>query len=200
MKRALRLSAVAVAAAFLAGCASVGIDDALKDTNTQAQQFTGGKLELSRTQEQRDRRAALTQELLSKPLSQGDAVQLALANSPAVQALVAQSWGEMAAANQTGRMPNPVFTFERMRLGSELEIGRLLSFGLVDLILLPQRMSVSRSQSMQARVQLTGAVVDQVTQVRQAWVRAVTTQQMLQYAEQVNRSAEIGRASGRERV
>jgi outer membrane protein TolC len=189
MKRSFCLSAVAVGAAFLAGCASVGIDDALKDTNTQAEQFTGGKLELSRTQEQRDRRAALSQELLSRPLSQGDAVQLALANSPAMQALVAQSWGEMAAANQTGRMPNPVFTFERMRLGSELEIGRLLSFGLVDLIVLPQRLSVSRSQSTQAKVQLTGAVVDQVTQVRQAWVRAVATQQMLQYAEQVNRSA-----------
>jgi outer membrane protein TolC len=189
MKRSFCLSAVAVGAAFLAGCASVGIDDALKDTNTQAEQFTGGKLELSRTQEQRDRRAALSQELLSRPLSQGDAVQLALANSPAMQALVAQSWGDMAAANQTGRMPNPVFTFERMRLGSELEIGRLLSFGLVDLIVLPQRLSVSRSQSTQAKVQLTGAVVDQVTQVRQAWVRAVATQQMLQYAEQVNRSA-----------
>ncbi|REM67180.1 transporter, partial [Mycobacterium tuberculosis] len=81
MKRALRLTAIALAAAFLAGCASVGIDDALNDTNAGARQFTGGKLELSRTQEQRDRRAALTQELLSKPLSQDDTVQLALANS-----------------------------------------------------------------------------------------------------------------------
>ena len=92
MKRALRLTAAAAAAALLlAGCASVGIDDALQDTNTQAQQFTGGKLELSRTQAQRDRRAALAQELLSRPISQSDAVQLALTNSPAVQALVAQS-------------------------------------------------------------------------------------------------------------
>ena len=190
MTGALRLTAVAVAAAFLAGCASVDIDDALQDTNTQAQQFTAGKLELSRTQEQRERRAALAQELLSRPLSQSDAVQLALVNSPAVQALVAQSWGDMAAADQTGRPPNPVFSFERMRMNGELEIGRLLSFGLVDLILLPQRLSISRSQSTQAKVQLTGAVVDQVTQVRQAWVRAVATQQMLQYAEQVNRSAE----------
>ena len=56
MKRVLRLTAIAVATAVLAGCASVSIDDALSDTNTNAQQFTGGKLELSRTQEQRDRR------------------------------------------------------------------------------------------------------------------------------------------------
>ena len=190
MKRALRLTAIALAAAFLAGCASVGIDDALKDTNANAHQFTGGKLELSRTQEQRDRRAALSQDLLAKPLSQSDAVQLALANSPSVQALIAQSWGDIAAANQTSRLPNPIFKFERMRLNSELELGRLLSFGLVDLILLPQRLSISKGQANQAKVQLTGAVVDQVTQVKQAWVRAVAAQQSLQYAEQVNKSAQ----------
>jgi outer membrane protein TolC len=186
----LRLGAASFAAALLAGCASVGIDDALQDTNTNARQFTGGTLELSRTQEQRDRRSALANELLSRPLSQTDAVQLALANSPSMQALVAQGWSDIAAANQSSRLPNPVLSFERMRLNSELELGRLLSFGLVDLILLPQRLSISQSQASRAKVQLTGAVVEQVTQVRQAWVRAVAAQQLLKYAEQVNRSAQ----------
>ncbi|SDC02814.1 Outer membrane protein TolC [Variovorax sp. CF079] len=190
MRRTLQIASIALAAAFLAGCASVGIDDALKETNSSASQFTGGKLELSRTREQREARTALSEELLGKPLSQDDAVRLALANSPAVQALIAQSWADIAAANQTSRLTNPVFSFERMRLGDELEIGRLLSFGLVDLILLPQRLSISRSQAAQAQVQLSGTVVDQVTQVRQAWVRAVAAQQSLQYAEQVKESAE----------
>ncbi|RZL86970.1 MAG: TolC family protein [Variovorax sp.] len=190
MRQPLQIASIALAAAFLAGCASVGIDDALKETNSSASQFTGGQLELSRTREQRDARAALSEALLARPLSQDDAVRLALANSPSVQALIAQSWTDIAAANQTGRMPNPVFTFERMRLGDELEIGRLLSFGLVDLILLPQRLSISRSQAVQAQVQLSGTVVDQVTQVRRAWVRAVAARQSLQYAEQVSESAE----------
>ena len=190
MSRFPRIAGIALAAAFLTGCASVGIDDAIDDTNIRAQPFTGGKLELSRTPAQRDRRAELSLELLARPLSQDDAVQLALANSPAVQSLIASSWADIGAANQIGRLPNPVFTFERMRLGSELEIGRLLSFGLVDLILLPQRLSISRSQSDRARLQLTGAVVDQVTGVRQAWVRAVAAQQSVRYAEQVSESAE----------
>ncbi|MDR6539435.1 TolC family protein [Variovorax soli] len=190
MRRPLRIALAALPAALLTACASVGIDDALKETNASASQFTAGKLELSRTKDQREARAALSQELLSKPLSQDDAVRLALANSPAVQALIAQSWVDIAAANQRSRLPNPIFTFERMRLGDELEIGRLLSFGLVDLLLLPQRVSISRSQAAVAQVQLTGMVVDQVTQVRQAWVRAVAAQQSLQYAEQVKESAE----------
>lgn len=190
MRRAPRFLLALAGAAFLAGCASLGIDDALKSTNTSASQFTGGNLELSRTDEQQKSRAALSQELLSKPLSQDDAVRLALANSPTVQALVAQSWVDISAANQAGRLPNPVFTFERFRLGDELEIGRLLSFGLVDLLLLPKRVSIAESQAAQAQVQLTGAVVDQVTQVRQVWVRAVAAQQSLKYAEQVKESAE----------
>lgn len=190
MIRPLRLSLAAAAAAVLTGCASLGIDDAVKETNMAAAEFTGGKLELSTSQDQRVARASVSEELLGKPLSQDGAVQLALANSPALQALIAQSWADIAAANQVGRIPNPVFSFERVRLGDELEIGRLLSFGLVDILLLPKRISIARSQAAQAQVQLTSTVVDQITQVRQTWVRAVAAQQTLQYAEQVKQSAE----------
>ncbi|MGJ7491392.1 TolC family protein [Variovorax sp. ZT4R33] len=190
MTRPLRLALGAVGLAVLTGCASLGIDDAVKQTNSSAAQFTGGNLELSRTKEQRDARLAVADELLGKPLTQDAAVRLALANSPALQAMVAQSWAEISNANQAGNIPNPVFSFERLRIGDELEIGRLLSFGVVDLILLPRRMSIARSQGVQAQIQLTTTVVDQVTQVRQAWVRAVTAQQLLQYAEQVKQSAE----------
>ena len=38
-----RSPSIALAAALLAGCASVGIDDALKETNSSASQFTGGQ-------------------------------------------------------------------------------------------------------------------------------------------------------------
>ena len=179
----------AAAALLLAGCASVGIDEALRDANTRAAPFTQGQLELSRTQDQLERRAALAEELLAQPLSEDAAVRLALANSPALQALLAQHWAELAAANQLGRLPNPVFSFERMRLGQELEIGRMLSFGLLDLLLLPQRISVAQSQAEAARLQLSGAVVEQVTQVRQAWVRAVAARQSVQYAQQVQEAA-----------
>ncbi|MDM0074491.1 TolC family protein [Variovorax sp. J2P1-59] len=187
--RATGMSALAVAL-LLSGCASVGIDEVLDETNASTSQFTAGKLELSRSDEQREARAALTDDLLSRPLSESDAVRVALANSPAVQALLAQSWADVAAANQGGRLPNPIFRFERMRLGDELELGRLLSFGLVDLILLPQRMALSKSQSAQVKVQLASTVVDQVTQVRRAWVRAVAAQQSLRYAVQVNEAAQ----------
>lgn len=190
MKRIFRLTALTGAAWVLAGCASVNFDQALQDTNDTNNTFTQGKLELSRTEQQAQARTKLSSELLAKPLGMDEAVQLALANSPAVQTLLAQSWADMAQANQTGRIANPVFTFERIRFGDELELGRLLSFGLLDLLTLPRRLEISRGQMGLARVQLSSSVVEQVTQVRQSWVRAVAAQQSLEFANQVNRSAQ----------
>lgn len=189
MQKIFRLTALAAASLVLAGCASVNMDQAVRDTNDSTSTFTQGKLELSRTEQQAQARAKLSSELLANPLGMDEAVQLALANSPAVQTLLAQSWSDMAQASQTGRIANPVFTFERIRFADELELGRLLSFGLLDLLTLPRRLEISEGQMAQARVQLSANVVEQVTQVRQAWVRAVAAQQSLAYAHQVNLSA-----------
>jgi hypothetical protein len=188
----LRLSAAGAALLVLAGCASVNIEQAVQQTNDAAPGFTQGKLALSRTAQQRQARSQLAAQLLARPLGLDDAVQLALANSPALQALIAQSWVELAAADQAGRVANPLFTFDRMRLDSELELGRLLSIGLLDLLTLPQRQAIARNQLAQGQIQLSASVVELVSQVRQAWVRAVAAQQTATYAAQVSKSAEAG--------
>jgi outer membrane protein TolC len=190
MKSNMRSAAAGAAAVLLAGCASMNIDLAVQETNRSIPDFTQGKLEFGRTSQQREARKQLGEQILAAPVGMEDAVQLALANSPAMQELIAQRWGDMAAAQQAGRIANPVFTFERLRLGGELELGRLLSIGLLDLLTLPQRQSIARNQAAQATTQLSINIVDQVSQVRQAWVRAVAAQQTVGYAEQVNRTAE----------
>ena len=185
-----KLLGLTIAALALAGCASVNFDQAVNDANRAAGPFTGGKLELSRTAQQQEARAKLATDLLLKPLSSDDAVQLALANSPAVQTMLAQSWADMSAANQAGRIANPIFTFERITFRDELELGRLLSFGLLDLLTLPRRQAIAQSRMQQSQVQLSASTVELVTQTRLAWVRAVAASQTLQYAEQINTAAE----------
>lgn len=190
IKTIFKSGVVAAAAVVLAGCASVNIDQAIKDANDTTGTFTQGKLELSRSDQQVQARQKLSTELLAQPLGMDDAVQLALANSPAVQTLLAQSWSDIAQATQVGRISNPIFTFERVRYRDELELGRLLSVGLIDLLTLPYRQGISRTLVNQAKFQLSASVVEHVTQVRQDWVRAVAAKQSLQYAEQVNASAQ----------
>ena len=181
MKIPFKPVAYAAIILMLTGCASVNFDQAIADTNQNTSAFTSGQLALNQTAEQNAARGKLTSELLSKPLSSDDAVQLALANSPAVQTLLAQSWADMSAANQAGRIANPLFKFERVTFKDELELGRILSFGLLDLLTLPRRQAIAQSQIAQAKIQLSANVVEQVTQVRQAWVRAVSSGQVLQH-------------------
>ena len=172
------------------GCTSVSFDQSIADTNQRASAFTQGKLSLVKTLEQRRQMDALVAEILKKPLSQAEAVQIALANSPALQALLAQHWANAAQTAQKGRISNPIFSFERIRFADELEWGRLLSFGLLELLTLPQRYQLAQAQLAQEQLQLTSQVIDQVTQIRQAWVKAVAAQQSLLYARQVNEAAQ----------
>lgn len=187
-----KLALSALGLAVLTGCASVSLDQNINRVNDEAGSFTGGKLALARTLDERDQRAQAAQALLAQPLEQKDAVQLALVNSPSLQALLAQGWAESADAAQVGRIANPIFSFERMTAGTELDLGRALSFGLLDLLTLPSRYSVATRRIEQSQLRLTSDVVDQVTRVRQAWVRAVAAQQSLKYAKQVYDSAEAG--------
>ena len=187
-----KLTLSALGLAVLTGCASVSLDPNITRVNVEAGGFTDGKRALARTQEERDQQAQAAQSLLAQPLGQKDAVQLALVNSPSLQALLARGWAESADAAQVGRIANPIFSFERMRAGTELDLGRALSFGLLDLLTLPTRYGVATRQIELSQLRLTGNVLDQVTRVRQAWVRAVAAQQTLQYAKQVYDSAEAG--------
>ncbi len=184
----LTLSAVTLL--VLAGCATISPQQNQDRVNQEVSTFVGDGVLLARTREDQDARAQAVQKLLAAPLTQPAAVQLALAGSPSVQALLAQGWADTADAAQSGRISNPVFSFGRLAGGGGLELDRALSFGLLDLLTLPARHGVATRRIEQAQLRLSAEVVDQVTRVRQTWVRAVAAQQALHYARQVYGSAE----------
>jgi len=183
--------------AIFAGCTSVDFNKSLSTTNQMAAGFTQGKLSLAQTDEQRAEMNRRAEELLQKPANQSDAVLLALANSPGLQAMLAQNWSDAARAAQAGRISNPIFTFERLISSAERELSGMIAFGLLDLLTLPQRSGMAQQMIDQTQLQLTSDVVDLITQVRQAWVKAVAARQSLFYANQVHdaakASAELGR-------
>jgi outer membrane protein TolC len=178
--------------AALSGCATPRLDESLAQTNRDAQAFTQGQLALYRSAEERIRAKKQADELLKAPLDQAKAVHVALLNSPALQALLAQSWADASRAAQSGRIPNPLLSLERLQWGDELEWSRMFSFGLFDLLTLPRRQAIAQQRLQAERLRLTSDVVDHITQVRQAWVRAVAAQQNVMYARQVAQGAEAG--------
>lgn len=175
----------------LTGCATVDFDRSLAKTSERAGRFTHGELHLARDAGQREAMARRAAELLSGPLSEQEAVQLALANSPSFQSLLARSWARAADAAQSGRLSNPVLNFERLRIAGEVEFGRLLSVGLLDLLTYPLRQGAARSRLEAEEHRLALDVIRHVTEVRTAWVRAVAAGERLAYARQVHEAAEV---------
>ena len=176
--RYTKLKSMALFAALgLSGCASYNVDQGLDRANREANRFTQSELNLAKNKEERDKRLAATNQLLAKPVGQKEAVQLLLANSPAFQALLAQNWAEAASAAQSGRISNPTFAFESVVTGSETELSRFFSFGLLDLITLPQRSAMAIYRVEHAQIRMTTEVVEQVTRVRQVLVRPLAAEQ-----------------------
>jgi outer membrane protein TolC len=176
--------------AVLSGCASVNIDQSIDRTNSETRSVSGTSAQLLRTTEAKTSRDNQVTELLTSPLSQQDAVQLAIINSPALQTLLAERWGDMAQAAQSGRIANPMLSLERVRFLDELEFGRLLAFGFLDLLTLPQRNKIAAARMAQVELQITSDVVSLISQVRMAWVASVAASESLKYAKQVYESAQ----------
>ncbi len=188
--RHFKFALTILAVATLYGCASYDIQKGVDRASLDTKDFVKSDLQLARTEEDRQKRQTTATQLLRNPVGQTEAVQLMLANSPAFQALMAQNWAEAANAAQSGRISNPVFSYESVVTGSETEINRFLTFGLLDILTLPQRSAMAEHRIEQAQIRFASEIVDRVTQVRQAWVKAVAAEQSFGYAQQVYDSAE----------
>ena len=187
---------VAVATAVtltLAGCASTAINDNFSSTQQFGKERLGADVKWLTTDADRAQAQSDVDAMLAKPLSGDDAVRIALAYSPALQAMLYEGAVNSASATQSARLPNPVFAFERMVRNEggvrELELTRALSFSVLDLLLLPSRIRLAEYQQQLSRLNLATSVVQTATNARQAWVSAVAAQQSLQYFQQVKATA-----------
>jgi outer membrane protein TolC len=190
----VRTLAGIVAIVLLAGCASSAIDQNFTSAQTLVRDRLNSEVKWLTSDDARRQAKEAVDELLREPLSMDGAVRIALAYSPALQALLFEGAATSASATQAARLPNPVFTFERLvrREGgvTDLDIGRALGISLLDLFLIPSKLRLAGYQQEQVRLKLSGDVVQAVTEARQTWVRAVAAEQSLRYFEQVKASAD----------
>ena len=172
-----RILAIA-AGLWLAGCASVGSEQAVATARTGRSASMRSAPQLCTDESQRDALRLQRERLLAEPLSEAAAVQLALAHSPALQVLLAESWRAQAEAAQRGAAPNPFFVFERVVTGGDVDISRFLGIGLTELLTWPWRSDIARRDIDALRLQLAREVLAYSAEVRAAWVRAVAAQQL----------------------
>jgi outer membrane protein TolC len=183
-------------AVMLTGCAFLSVDRNLSEASALTRSAVGVEPRLIRSADERRVADEEVEKLLANPLGSDDAVRIAVAYSHSFQAMLFESAAASAEASQSARIPNPLFTFERLVRresgGVEKDIGRMLGFSVFDLLLLPARLQAADYRQQQLRIRIAGDVVQAAAEARQAWVRAVAAQQAVVYAEQVKVAAEAG--------
>ena len=185
--------AAAAAIATLSGCAAPAIDANIAAAHTEVTARGGIDFAWLTTDAARAQARADLAQALQHPLAQDDAVRVALSQSPALQALLFERAADAADATRSARLPNPVFAFERLAGGgapTSVEVTRALTLPLLDLLLLPARLSAAEETQRRLKLQLTIDVLRASAQARTAWVDAVAADQSLRYAEQVRDAAE----------
>src|SRR5688500_2598686 len=191
MARLQSPTACALAAALLlAGCASFSPDGGFNAVEQTAKERLDKQLVWARSPEQQQRIDTRVAELLKRPLSADDAVQLALLNNKGLQAQYFELGIGEADLVQSGRMPNPGFSFARLTRGSEVELERSFHVNLARLIAMPavQRVEAQRCAHTQGAV--ASSVLTLAADTRKAWIQAVAAEQSLRYSTQVMQAAE----------
>lgn len=175
-----------------AGCASLQPDAQLAQVaqQLQGQLPAGTRLDWPRSDAARSETASRVAELLRQPLNQDAAVALALLNNPALQARYEALGVAEADRVQASRLPNPGFSFGRMRQGDETELERGLHLDLASLLAWPQRQALGERQARLAQTAVAAELLTLVAQTRQAWVQAVAATEALHYSRQVLEAAE----------
>jgi outer membrane protein TolC len=188
--RPLRLLAMLVSAAVLGGCASFSTDGGFAAVEKTAKDRLGKDVQWARSDADQDRIAQRVSELLAKPLSVDDAVQVALLNNRGLQASFQELGIGEAELVQAGRLPNPGFSFGRMSKGDEREIERGLHLNLARLIAMPYIGQMEARRFEQTKGMVAMSVLSLAADTRKAYYNALAAEETVRYMRQVKQAAE----------
>ena len=188
--RSPRLLAVLLSAAVLGGCASFSPDGGFNAVEKTAQDRLGKQVQWARSDADLDGIAQRVNELLSKPLSVDDAVQVALLNNRGLQATFQELGIGEADLVQAGRLPNPGFSFGRMSQGDEREIERGLHYNIARLIAMPLIGQMEARRFERTKGMVSMSVLSLASDTRKAYYNAVAAEESVRYMRQVKQAAE----------
>jgi outer membrane protein TolC len=185
-----RAPALLLLATMLAGCTTVAPDGGFDAVSASTQQRIGAAPRLARDEAAARTLHEAVRAELAGPLDMDAAVRVALVNNPGLQATYWNVGIAQAELAQASTLQNPSIGFKRVSGGGDIEIERGLSFNLVGALTTPlaARMEARRFEAVRRDV---GAAIERhAADTRRAWVDAVAARQQLDYARQMNASAE----------
>lgn len=179
MAQYLARSLLVLGALGLSGCAAFSPDSGMTAVSELTSQTIKKDVAFVRTAEGAGAVDARVRQLLSRTLTAGTAVQVALLNNKGLQA----AYNELALA-ETGLVeqslpPNPVFSVSRISGNGASEIERQVVGDILALATLPFRSDIARERFRQAQLRAALATLRLAADVRRAYVRGVAGNEMV---------------------
>jgi outer membrane protein TolC len=184
--------AAAVSAVALGGCVTFSADGGFDPIAAETRAHLHEEVRWARTAEERRKDDAQVAALLAHALSPEDAVQIALLNSPSLQASFEELGISEADLVQSGRLPNPGFTLRRADAAARYDIEETLSFNVLSLLTAPFAHEIEKRRFAQVQSGVVIAVLQVANDTRQAFFAAVAARESVRYAEQVKSAADTG--------
>ena len=185
-----QLVASGAAILTLTGCASFTPDGGFNSLEQTTKERINKDIKWARSDADRDAITVRVRELLKKPLSIEDAVQMALLNNRGLQASFYELGISEADLVQAGRLPNPHFSMVRARHNDEYTIEQTLTFNLLSVITMPIATEMERRRFEQTQRTLTMEVLRLASETRKAYILAVSAEENLRYMGKVKTVAE----------
>ncbi len=166
----------------LSGCASVDLSAGFPEVRGAVEERSVARIvwnsgtELDREAEEKLRA------LLQKKLTADDAVQIAILNNRDLQAVYTDLGVAQADLVQAGLFRNPILdaavAFHLGPVRPDLQLA--VVFGVLDALYVPLRKRVAAARFEEAKLRVTGAVLDFALQVRRAFYEHQATEQVLE--------------------
>jgi len=187
-----RSLAMASCLLVLGGCTSFVPGQGFGEIEQATQERTGLKAQWHNDDPGQSRARDEVARLLSRPLSVDAAAQVALLNNRGLQAAYAELGIAQADQVQASRLPNPGFSFGRLRRGDEIEFERGLHVNIARLLSAPIVSGIEARRFEQVQRMATLETLSLVADVRKAWYSTVAAGESVRYMRQVLKAAEAG--------
>lgn len=187
-----RSVAMTFIALSLGGCASFSPDGGFASVEATAKARLGADLRWAKDDDDVDSVSKRVNDLLNQPLTADSAVQIALLNNRGLQASFQELGIAEAELVQASRLPNPGFSFARLKRGGEREIERTFSFDLGHLIAMPLTRQIEDRRFAAVQRSVSMEMLALASETRKAYIGAVAAGQTLRYLQQVKATAFAG--------
>ena len=180
----------------LAGCATFSDDGGFGRVEQTTRERLDKDVKWARSDAERTTLQTRVGELLAKPLTADDAIQLALYNNRGLQAAFFDLGISEAELVQAGRLPNPHFSMLRASKPEngirEFKIEQALTFNIFALITMPLAVEVEKRKFAQAQQLAVVDVARLAAETRQAYYTALAAEESVRYLRKIRQAAEAG--------